>query len=158
MKTVELVRQHAAIKQVIRRTSHEPSTRNFEMMAHWGRYACVLSSGFVENVVRHIYGSYLDRAAGSRQSVRFARRHIEKVQNPKAGKLIEIATSFDPIWGEGLQTYLDEDFRGDAINTIMQNRHLIAHGRNSDISIARVDQYLSRITEVAEFLEQQCGI
>jgi hypothetical protein len=158
MKTLELVRQHAAIKHLIKRAGHDPSTKNIEMLAHWGRYLCVLTAGYVENVVRHVYGDYLAKASGKAQVARYARRFIEGVQNPKAGKLVEIATSFEPKWGADLEAFLDQNLRGEAINSIMQNRHLIAHGRNSDISIARVDQYIGKIAEVAAFIEQQCEV
>jgi hypothetical protein len=56
-----------------------------------------------------------------------------------------------------LRTFLDGNFRKEAIDTIMTNRHQIAHGRYSGITLARVDQYLSRTVEVAEFIEGQCG-
>ena len=93
----------------------------------------------------------------NRKTRRYASRNIEAVQNPKSGRLIEIASSFDQDWGSALEAYLEENFRKDAINTIMTNRHLIVHGRTSDITIARVDQYLSRIVEIADFLEGQCS-
>jgi hypothetical protein len=127
------------------------------MKAHWGRYLCVLAAGFVENIVHLIYGSYIEKTS-SPQTRRYATRTIDDIQNPKTDRLIRIATSFDKSWGNNLEIFLDVDFRKEAINTIMSNRHLIAHGKNSDITIARVDQYLAKIVELAEFLEAQCGI
>lgn len=157
MKHPELVRQHAALKSLIKRAGHDPSTRDLEMLAHWGRYVCVLTAGFVENVVHYVYGNYVARTS-SPQTGRYASRKVEAVQNPKAGKLIEIAGSFDKDWGSALETYLEDNFRKDAVNSIMANRHLIAHGKDSDITLARVDQYLCRIVEIADFLEAQCGV
>jgi hypothetical protein len=156
MKHPELVRQHAALRSLIKRAGHDPSTRDLEMLAHWGRYLCVLTAGFVENTVRLIYGGYVARTS-SPQTARYAARQIDEIQNPKASRLIEIASSFDTTWGTNLATFLDGNFRKDAINTIMANRHLIAHGKDSDITISRVDQYLGRIVEVVDYLEQQCG-
>lgn len=158
MKSIELVRQHASIRQLIKRAGHDPSTKNLEMLSHWGKYSCVLCSGFVESIVRTIYGEYLRKKAGTSQVARYASRHIESVQNPKAGKLIEIATAFDPLWGKSLEAFLDDQFRGDAINAVMTNRHLIAHGRNSSITLAQVELYLGKSVEVASFIEGQCGI
>ena len=45
--------------------------------------------------------------------------------------------------------------RKDAIDTIMANRHLIVHGKNSGITVARVSDYLDKAEEVLEFLEKQ---
>lgn len=157
MRHPELIRQHAVLKSLIKRTAHDRTTKDLEMQGHWGRYLCILTAGFVENAVHHIYGMYIQKTS-SMQTSRFATRAIDNIQNPKAGRLVEIACSFDANWGKVLETYLEDNFRKEAINTIMSNRHLIAHGKNSDITVARVDQYLARIVEVAELLENQCGI
>ena len=156
MNNLELTRQFAVLRGLIRRAGHETSTRDLEMLAHWGKYACVLTSGFVENVVRLTYGDFIQRTSSSR-TAQSARRHIEGVQNPKHSKLIEIAGYFDKSWATDLGTYLGENFRKEAIDAIMANRHQIVHGRNSGITLARVDQYLSRTVEFAEFIEGQCG-
>jgi hypothetical protein len=39
----------------------------------------------------------------------------------------------------------------------MNNRHLIAHGRSSSISVVQVREYFAAIGEVAEFIEHQCS-
>ena len=156
MKHPELVRQHAILKGLIRRAGHDPSTRDLEMLAHWGRYLCVLTAGFAENVIRFVYIRFVT-ATSNPQTARYAQRQLQDVQNPRAARFTEIAGSFDATWATTLEVFLDDNFRKDAINSIMTNRHLIAHGKNSDITIARVDQYLARIVEVADFLEMQCG-
>ena len=53
---------------------------------------------------------------------------------------------------------MDEEGRKDAIDSIMANRHLIAHGKNSGISLVRVKDYLEKSIEVIEFIENQCGM
>ena len=157
MRHQELVRQHAILKSLIKRTGHGPSTRDLEMLGHWGRYLCVLTSGFVENAVREILSQYT-RASASPAVSRYAIRHIDDIRNPKAGRLVEIMSSFDSRWGRELEDFLQDNFRGDAVNSIMQNRHLIAHGRNSNITVGQVDQCLTRIVEIVDLLERQCGI
>jgi hypothetical protein len=46
----------------------------------------------------------------------------------------------------------------DAIDAIMSNRHLVAHGKDSGISLARVSVYLRKSVEVIEFIEKQCQL
>ena len=53
---------------------------------------------------------------------------------------------------------MEDNGRKDAIDSIMSNRHLIAHGKDSTISLVRVSEYLKKSVEVVEFLEHQCGI
>lgn len=66
--------------------------------------------------------------------------------------------AFDQAWANELEIFLDNDSasRKDAIDSIMANRHLIAHGRNTSISVARVRDYLDKAVEVIEFIETQC--
>jgi len=158
MRTPELARQLAALRSVIRRTGHDHSTKALEMQAHWAKYACVLTAGFIENMVRHIYGAYTSKSTTNRKLVNYISKQLEGEQNPKHDKLIKIAKAFDDTWGKDLEAHLEKDFRRDAINSIISNRHLIAHGRNSHITVAQVDQHLKRIVSVAEFMEDQCGI
>lgn len=157
MKHQELVRQYAAIQSLIKRAGHDRTTHDLEMLGHWAKYLCILSSGFAENMVHLIYAEYIKKTS-STQTGRYATKKIEEVQNPKAVKLVEIARSFDATWGSDLETYLDGNFRKDSINAIMTNRHLIAHGKNSNITIAEVKRYLERLVEIADFLERQCGV
>jgi hypothetical protein len=42
--------------------------------------------------------------------------------------------------------------------TIMKNRHLIAHGKSPQITISQVKDYLTKSVEVLDFIEKQCGL
>ncbi len=55
-----------------------------------------------------------------------------------------------------METFLADNGRKDAIDSIMSNRHLIAHGGNSGITLTRVNQYLDKCVEVIDFIETQC--
>lgn len=158
MKSKELNRQAATLRQLIKRAGHDPSTRALEMQGHWARYICVLTSGYVENSVRDIYGQYIRKNSYSTPVIRYTAKQLDGIQNPRPDRLIKLAASFDPTWGRALEQYLDQDFRSDAINSIMSHRHLIAHGRSSNITVGQIDQYLRKAIEVAEFMEVQCGL
>lgn len=158
LKSVELIRQAAALRQLIKRVGHDPSTRTIEMQAHWARYICVLSAGYVENVVRDIYGRYIRKNSYSQAVIRYALSELDSVQNPRPEKLVKIAKAFDPSWGRDLEVYLSQNFRSDAVNSIMSNRHLIAHGRSSNITVGQTTTYLDKVVEIAEFMENQCGL
>jgi len=79
-------------------------------------------------------------------------------QNPKSGKFLATARAFDRSWEESLATFIETDGRKDAIDAIIANRHLIAHGKDSGISLARIPEYLKKGVEVVEFIESQCGL
>lgn len=158
MKSVELNRQAAALRHLIKRVGHDPSTRALEMQSHWARYICVLSAGYVENTIRDIYGQYVHKNSYSAPVIRYATKQLDGVQNPRPDRLVKIAASFDPVWGRDLETHLTQNFRSDAVNAIMSNRHLIAHGRSSNITVSQISLYLGKVVEIAEFMEAQCGL
>ena len=158
MKTIELARQVASLRQLIKRVGHDPSTKGLEMQAHWARYLCVLTSGFVENIARSLYGEYTAKNSYSAAVVRYAKKQLDGIQNPRPNRLVEIAATFDPTWGRDLDAYLALEYRSEAINAIMSNRHLIAHGRSSNITVGQVSLYLSKIIEVGEYIEAQCQL
>ena len=158
MKIAELSRQTSSLRTLIKRVGHDPSTKTLEMQGHWARYICILTSGYVENTVREIYGQYVKKNSYSQAVIRYSIKQLDGIQNPRADKLIKIAASFDPVWGRGLETHLSLNFRGEAVNSIMANRHLIAHGRSSNITVGQVNMYLGKIVEMAEFMEVQCDL
>jgi RiboL-PSP-HEPN len=129
---------------------------DFEMRAHWARYLCVLTAGFLENAIEEVYGDFV-RNAASRPVADYAISVLSKIQNPNTTKFVETARSFRPDWASALEMYLNDEGRGDAINSIMSNRHLIVHGKNSGITIVRIKEYLGKSIEVIEFVERLCA-
>lgn len=131
---------------------------DLDLQGHWGRYLCVLAAGFLENAIRELYADRARRCA-SRDIASFVMQTLERVHSPKAQRFIDLAATFDKEWGRLLEEFLSEDdaHRKNAIDSIMNNRHLIAHGRNATISVARVREYLNAGVEVIEFIEGQCA-
>lgn len=126
------------------------------MRSHWAKYLCVLSAGFLENAITEIYGDFV-RGAASKPVADYAMSTLSRIQNPKTSKFIEIARSFKPSWADALESYVDSDGRREAINSIMANRHEIAHGKHPGITLVQINDYLDRAVEVIEFLEHQCA-
>ncbi len=156
MKTQELVRQHTRLVALFRKTTVATSG-DFETQSHWAKYLCVLSAGFLENALQEVYGHYCSNCSNPNVA-RFAGNVLGRVQNPKSARFLEIAGSFREQWRTDLEEFVEKDGRREAINSIISNRHLIAHGKDSGISLVRVKEYLEKSIEVVEFIEQQCGI
>ena len=129
---------------------------DIELIGHWGRYLCVLTAGLLESSLQEVYGEFVSGAA-SPQVTSFAMSQLRRISNPKANRFVETARRFNPVWATELEVFLDEDGRRrrNAIDSIMSNRHQIAHGGNAQISVGRVREYLPSCVEVVEFLENQ---
>lgn len=154
MQNLELTRQLQRLHSLIAKTN-QASANDFELQSHWGRYICVLVSGFLENALTAIYSDYIQKTA-SPPVAKFTISTLSRIQNPKASRFIETAQAFKKTWGEELEMFMGQDGRKDAIDSIMNNRHLIAHGKDSGITVSRVSDYLKKCVEVIEFIEEQC--
>lgn len=129
-----------------------------ELQAHLAKYICVLCSGFLENAIQLIYGDYVKSETESEAVILFSTKTLSKIQNPNSEKFRETAKSFRPDWEESLKQFLQEEERGSAINYIMKDRHRIAHGKDSEITLNRIKGYLIKTIEVLEFIERQCEL
>lgn len=155
MKHPELGQQRQAIDSLFKRT-RDACGGDVEMMAHWARYLCVLCAGFLENALTAVYSDYC-RGKASVPVANFAVRALEQISNPKTKRFLETAAAFRAEWKHELETFVDENGRRDAIDSIMNNRHLIAHGGRSDVTVSRLSGYWSRSVQVVEFIEGQCS-
>lgn len=155
MLSQQLNKQYNQIMKLIDDT-RESCGDNIELQGHWGKYICVLSAGFLENAISEVYIPLLTSSASPAVS-NFAQKSLGKIQNPKASKFIEIATSFKKEWGEELENFLNtEDNLKHSIDSIMANRHQIAHGKNTSISVVKVKGYLMNSVKIIRFIENQC--
>lgn len=156
VKSRSLLSQKQRLEWLIAEAS-EFQGAQLELQAHWARYLCVLAAGFLENSLSDVYSRYAKESANARVS-NYVGAVLGNIQNPKSGKFLDTARAFDRSWKESLAVFIDADGRKDAIDAIMSNRHLIAHGKDSDISLIRIKEYLKKSIEVVEFIENQCGL
>jgi len=156
MRLLSLSSQHQRLHWLISQASQFENDQ-FELQAHWARYVCVLASGFLENALVEVYSHYA-RSCANPVVANFVESTLGKIQNPKASRFLQTAGAFNKTWEESLGVFLSSEGRKEAIDAIMANRHLIAHGKDSGITLARMKEYLSKSIEVIEFIEQQCDI
>jgi hypothetical protein len=148
-------KQILALKNLIKYTD-TATDESIELMSHWAKYICILAAGLLENAIKEIYSDFII-SASSKPVANYATSVLTKIQNPKSSKYIEIAGKFNIIWAKELTEYLEKDGRGDAIDSIMANRHLIAHGKYSGITMTRIKEYIEKSLEVIDFIESQCN-
>jgi hypothetical protein len=129
-----------------------------EMRSHMAKYICILCSGFLENAIHYIYSDYIRNETTSAPIISYSTISINKVQNPNSDKFKEIAKNFNPDWEVELREYLQDEERSAAINYIIRDRHKIAHGKDSDITLARIKEYHLKTVDVIKFIESQCAL
>jgi len=126
-----------------------------ELRSHLAKYICVLTSGFIENAVYHVFGDMIEGETESEMLLSYSKSQLLKVQNPNSEKLRNLTKSFNPDWLNDFKNYLQDENRGAAINYILKDRHKIAHGKDSEITITTLEGYLQKTVDVFSYLEQE---
>jgi hypothetical protein len=149
--------EHKSTFQRIRALSeraNDPSVDDL-IRAHIAQLICVVASGALESACRSILGGYVDKTAQQRTG-KYAKIQLARVMNPKAASIEELLTAFDSGWADTLKAYWQGEVR-DAINSIVQNRHSIAHGRSATVTLAQVmpwvkcaEQFCRKLEELVE--------
>lgn len=122
------------------------------LQQHWPKYLCVLVSGFVEVSIRILLVEYAT-SQSSPEVAHFVGQRLRMFQNAKMGKILELVGAFDVVKQLELADYVEGELK-DAINSIVSNRHLIAHGQSVNISLANCKNYFDRAVRVIAKVEE----
>mgnify|MGYP003382046493 CR=1 FL=1 len=128
-----------------------PKIEDDELRAEMTKHLCVLASGLLEVGCRDILTRYTTRRA-SPQVTRYVSSELEYFQNAKVGKIVELLTSFDATAATSWRASLSEE-AADSIDSIVNNRHQIAHGRSIGLSFDVLRRYHSHATEALRSIE-----
>ena len=123
------------------------------LRAHIANYVCVLLSGLLESAVREIISASSERTSAPRIS-NFVKSRMEGFRNPDIEKIAQLLSSFDKGIADRLNEFWDEEVK-DAVGSIVGNRHLIAHGRDTSVTLSRVSEWHSCARKLIAFLEAE---
>jgi hypothetical protein len=127
-----------------------------EMQSHWTRYLCVLVCGFLENSVELCLAEYSRRTSSAFVS-NFVSFRLRGFQNPKMGAILELFGSFSPDWRSQIESVTQGQL-SDSVNSIVGNRHKIAHGDSVSLSIRGLTAYYQDALIVVDLLQKTCGV
>ncbi len=126
-----------------------------KLQSHWARYLCVLVSGYLEISVRAIYSEYSSEKA-NRNVANYVVSRLERFQSPKMGNILELTRAFSQQWAEELETATVGELKA-SVDSIVANRHNIAHGQDTGISYVTIRGYYQNAIKVVELIEEQCS-
>ena len=132
------------------------SLADVEMQSHWSRYLCVLVSGFIENSVENCLSEYSRRGTNP-YVANFVSAKLRNFQNPKMGAILDILGSFSPEWRAQVEAATQGQL-SDSVNSIVGNRHKIAHGESVSLSLRSLAAYYQDAVKVVELLQRTCGV
>ena len=119
-----------------------------EIKSHYARYLCVLTSGYIEESVKIIIRIYA-KTRGHSNISNYINTSTNTLTNLNSDKLGKVLNSFNSEWRDKFEAILTDEEK-DAIDSVVANRHQIAHGQNVGVSYVRVKEWYKNIKKVIE--------
>ena len=145
----DLQRQRQRLETLFEKVS---DMDDLELQAEWAKYLCVRTSGLIEEAVRIVLEDYSEDRSETRVS-NYVSKELEYFSNPKTGKIVSLLGSFDRTWGTLLEKEMEGDLK-DAVNSIVANRHLIAHGQDVNLSFVQMRDFHQRALRAIDTVAQ----
>jgi len=101
-------------------------TPSEEVLSHWAKYLCVLTSGFIEESLRLLLYEYASTHSDT-PVASYVSARLEGLTNLNDEKICQLLGSFSDDWRDKFLATRSEEQK-DAIDSVLANRHLIAHG------------------------------
>ncbi|MFX0200778.1 MAG: HEPN domain-containing protein [Candidatus Hodarchaeota archaeon] len=125
-----------------------------ELLSHWAKYLCVLTSGFVENSLRAILTQFVAPRSSS-EVANYVESKIRTITNLNEERVYQLLWSFSSDWGDKFREKRTEKQK-DAIDSVVANRNLIVHGRSVGITIVRMREYYAEIIKTITMIDEEC--
>lgn len=154
MKNIEVVKHQRKLNNLFSKI--EDLSEDLELQAHWARYLCVLTSGFLETSIQAIFSNFTQKTA-SPKVANFVENKLKEFQNPKMEKILLLIKLFSSEWESLLRNRTEGELK-DAVDSIVNNRNKIAHGDDVGITYARMYNYYKNAVTVIELIENQCNV
>ncbi len=125
--------------------------------SEWSKYLCILVSGYIEESLRVLLEAYCTSHA-SPYIQNFVSKEIRSITNCKTNKIVDVLCKFNANWGSDFtsqisaKSHITDEIK-DSIDSIVVNRHAIAHGKNTGIRYSTVLNYYNNVKKAVEVLE-----
>jgi hypothetical protein len=126
--------------------------------SEWAKYLCVLVSGFIEESARVLLEQYCKNCAAVKVQ-NFVIGELGELTNCKTNKIKTILCKFSPAWEKEFIEEIDKRSRvvgeiKNSVDSVVANRHLIAHGRSVGITYSTISSHYKSVKIAVEVLER----
>lgn len=119
-----------------------------EIKSHYSRYLCVLISGYLEESIKVIIRVYISTRTHP-TITNYVNSSTNKLTNLNSEKISNILNLFNSAWKDSFEALLTDEEK-DSVNSVVANRHLIAHGQNVGVTYVTVSEWYKNIKKVVE--------
>ena len=130
---------------------------NAQDKVEWSKYLCVLTAGFIEESLRVLLMEFAKNNS-SKQIQRYLEKEIGHITNCKTERIIEVLNKFDIRWATDFEkdikdkSPIDKEIK-DSLDSVVSNRHLIAHGKSVGMSYTTIKEYYNYCITAISILE-----
>lgn len=121
-------------------------------IARLAQLVTVWASGYLEATCREVIIDYT-RGRADPTIVNYVSRTLQRFHNPNWENLYGLMRNLDEIAAEKLMRFADGQIKA-SVNSIVTNRHRIAHGRSTQMSMAQVKGYFGDARQLAQKMRQ----
>jgi len=133
------------IEQLLKTVPLDDSA-GLEIQSHWAKYTCVVISGALEESIKILLRQYAEQRASSPIS-NFASNQLGFFQTASTDEIGKLLAKFDKRWEKAFSDYLTEEIKT-AVNSIVGNRHRVAHGLDSAVTISQLKEWFPKVDEL----------
>lgn len=101
-----------------------------------------MTAGYLEVSLKIILGDYAERSLAPAVAA-YAKYHLDSFRTANSNRICNLLSSFRIEWGEALRRSWDDESK-DAVDSVVNIRHALAHGRDYGITIPRIKSYHSK--------------
>lgn len=113
----------------------------------------MLVSGFIEASVRTLLADYVS-SRSSPEVANFAGERLRAFSNAKLEEILDLVADFGNEFRARIELAVEGEMK-DAVDSVVSNRHLIAHGQDVGIGFGTIKKYYERVVKAIETLEKE---
>ena len=114
---------------------------------------CVRLSGLVELYLKNRISDY-SKGKVPKEINRYLTVKFKDITNLKTNKLCEILSNFSVQWADDFKNYVDlHEQTKTSLDSLIAQRHNIAHGQPSTINQSSMNQYYADIKNIINYLD-----
>ena len=115
----------------------------------------VWASGYLESACREVVLAYTAKRADE-NVVNYVSHTLDRFTNPSMDKIFRLLGAVDQDATDELQDFADGSVEA-SVNSIVSNRHRIAHGRSTQITMVQVKIYYNDARRLARKMRELFG-
>lgn len=125
-----------------------------ELESHAAKYLTVIISGTYEDIIKNTMTTFIHNQTNKKEVSAFASKQIDIIfRNPTKKNTKEFIEKFNKEWMKELNENIEND-KWEALDSIVNNKNLVAHGKSSQITLANLIEHYENSKNIMLELNQ----